>query len=69
MILSVAEDDAPRVEQQCRHLSKLSPKQGHPYLAGNINAQLLYAQREQYQLNELDRLAATAQGILAPLLL
>ncbi len=65
MILSVAEDDAPRVEQQCRHLIEAFPEEGHPYLVGNINAQLLYAQREQYQLNELDRLTATAQGILA----
>jgi LuxR family transcriptional regulator, maltose regulon positive regulatory protein len=65
MILAVAEDDAPRVEHDCRHLLEAFPEQRHPYLAGNITAQLLYAQREQYQLNDLDRLAATAQGILA----
>lgn len=65
MILAVAEDDAPRVEHDCRHLLEAFPEQRHPYLAGNITAQLLYAQREQYQLADLDRLAATAQGILA----
>jgi LuxR family transcriptional regulator, maltose regulon positive regulatory protein len=65
MILAVAEDDAPRVEHDCRHLLEAFPEQKHPYLAGNITAQLLYSQREQYQLTDLDRLAATAQGILA----
>jgi len=65
MVLGVAEDDAPRVEQQCRHLFDAFPEEGHPYLVGTINAQLLYAQREQYQLTDLDRLTATAQGILA----
>jgi LuxR family transcriptional regulator, maltose regulon positive regulatory protein len=65
MILAVAEDDAPRVEQDCRHLLEAFPEERHPYLAGNINAQLLYALREQFQLTDLDRLTATAQGILA----
>jgi LuxR family transcriptional regulator, maltose regulon positive regulatory protein len=65
MILAVAEDDAPRVEQDCRHLLEAFPEERHPYLTGNINAQLLYALREQYELTELDRLTATAQGILA----
>src|ERR1700722_7375427 len=65
MILAVAEDDAPRVEQQCRHLLDAFPEEKHPYLVGTINAQLLYALREQYQLADLDRLTATAQGILA----
>jgi LuxR family maltose regulon positive regulatory protein len=65
MVLAVAEDDAPRVEQQCRHLLEAFPEQRHPYLVGTINAQLLYALREQYQLADLDRLTATAQGILA----
>jgi ATP/maltotriose-dependent transcriptional regulator MalT len=65
MILAVAEDDAPRVEQQCRHLLEAFPEERHPYLIGTINAQLLYALREQYQLADLDRLTATAQGILA----
>jgi len=41
------------------------PEERHPYLVGSINAQLLYSQREQYQLTDLDRLSATAQGILA----
>jgi LuxR family maltose regulon positive regulatory protein len=65
MILAVAEDDAPRVEEDCRHLLEAFPEERHPYLAGNINAQLLYALREQYELTDLDRLTATAQGILA----
>jgi LuxR family maltose regulon positive regulatory protein len=65
MILAAAEDNAPRVEQQCRHLLEAFPEEKHPYLVGTINAQLLYALREQYQLTDLDRLTATAQGILA----
>lgn len=65
MILAAAEDDAPRVEQQCRHLLDAFPEERHPYLVGTINAQLLYAQREQYQLSDLDRLTATAQGVVA----
>lgn len=64
MTLAAAEDDAPRVEQQCRHLIDAFPEESHPYLAGTIYAQLIYAQREQYQLGELDKLTATAQGIL-----
>jgi LuxR family maltose regulon positive regulatory protein len=64
MTLAAAEDDAPRVEQQCRHLIDAFPEESHPYLAGTIYAQLIYAQREQYQLGELDKLSATAQGIL-----
>lgn len=65
MTLAAAEDDAARVEQQCRHLIDAFPEEKHPYLAGTIYAQLIYAQREQYQLGDLDKLAATAQGILA----
>jgi LuxR family maltose regulon positive regulatory protein len=65
MMLSAAQDDAPRVEQQCLHLIQGFKEDIHPYLAGTIYAQLLYAQREQYQLTDLERLHATAQGILA----
>ncbi len=65
MVLAAAEDDAPGVEQKCRHLLEAFPEERHPYLVGTINAQLLYSQREQYQLTDLDRLSATAQGILA----
>jgi LuxR family transcriptional regulator, maltose regulon positive regulatory protein len=65
MVLSAAEDDAPRVEEQCRHLIDNFPEETHPYLVGTIYSMLIYAQREQYQLGNLDRLTATAQGILA----
>jgi len=65
MMLSAAQDDAPNVEQQCLHLIEEFKEDTHPYLAGTIYAQLLYAQREQYQLTDLERLHATAQGILA----
>jgi LuxR family maltose regulon positive regulatory protein len=65
MMLAAAHDDAPRVEQQCQNLIEAMHGECHPYLAGTIYAQLLYAQREQYLLGDLDRLTATAQGILA----
>ncbi len=65
MMLTAAHDDARRVEQQCRDLIEDMHGECHPYLAGTIYAQLLYAQREQYQLGDLERLTATAQGILA----
>jgi LuxR family maltose regulon positive regulatory protein len=64
MILAAAHDDAPRVEEQCRELIANMHGDCHPYLAGTIYAQLLYAQREQYQLGDLERLTATAQGIV-----
>jgi LuxR family transcriptional regulator, maltose regulon positive regulatory protein len=64
MVLASAHDDAPRVEQQCRDLIGAFTSETHPYLAGTIYVQLLYAQREQYQLGELDRLTAAAQGTL-----
>jgi LuxR family maltose regulon positive regulatory protein len=65
MMLAAAHDDAPRVERQCLDLIEGMRGECHPYLAGTIYAQLLYAQREQYLLGDLDRLTATAQGILA----
>jgi LuxR family transcriptional regulator, maltose regulon positive regulatory protein len=65
MTLSAAQDDAPAVERQCRHLIEDFPEDSHPYLIGTIYSQLLYAHREQFQLADLDRLHATAQGILA----
>jgi LuxR family transcriptional regulator, maltose regulon positive regulatory protein len=65
MMLAAAHDDAPRTEQKCRELIELMSGECHPYLAGTIYAQLLYAQREQFLLGDLDRLTATAQGILA----
>jgi LuxR family transcriptional regulator, maltose regulon positive regulatory protein len=64
MTLSAAQDDAPRVEQQCEHLILGFNDDTHPYLAVTIYAQLLYAQRERYELSDLERLHATAQGIL-----
>jgi LuxR family maltose regulon positive regulatory protein len=65
MMLAAAHDDAPRVEQQCRELIEDMRGECHPYLEATIYGQLLYAQREQYQLGDLERLAATAQGITA----
>jgi LuxR family maltose regulon positive regulatory protein len=65
MMLAAAQDQAASVEQQCRHLIESFPDETHPYLAGTIYAQLLYAQREQYRLGDLDRLAATARAVLA----
>lgn len=65
MTLAAAHDDAPRVEQLCRQLVEELREESHPYIAGTIYAQLLYARREQYLLEDLDRLTATAEGILA----
>jgi LuxR family maltose regulon positive regulatory protein len=65
MMVSAARDDAPRVERQCRELIEELREESHPYIAGTVYAQLLYAQREQFLLGDLDRLAAAAQGILA----
>jgi LuxR family maltose regulon positive regulatory protein len=65
MMLAASHDDAIQVDQQCRQLIDAFPEETHLYLAGTIYTQLLYAQREQYQLGELERLTAKAQGILA----
>ncbi|HVW70521.1 MAG TPA: LuxR C-terminal-related transcriptional regulator, partial [Steroidobacteraceae bacterium] len=65
MMLAAAHDDATQVDEQCRRLIDAFPEDTHLYLAGTIYTQLLYAQREQYQLGELERLTAKAQGILA----
>lgn len=65
MMLAAAHDDATLVDEQCRRLIDAFPEDTHLYLAGTIYTQLLYAQREQYQLGELERLTAKAQGILA----
>jgi LuxR family maltose regulon positive regulatory protein len=65
MMLAAAQDDAPLVEQQCKHLIEDFPEDSaHPYLSGTIYAQLLYAQREQYRLDDLERLRATVQGVI-----
>jgi LuxR family maltose regulon positive regulatory protein len=65
MMLAAAQDDAPRVEQQCLSLIEAFPGDSHPYIAATIYTQLIYAEREQYQLRNLSRLQATAHGILA----
>jgi LuxR family maltose regulon positive regulatory protein len=65
MMLAAAQDDSPSVAAQCRHLIQGFPGDSHPFLDGTIYAQMLYAQREQYQLADLERLYATAQELLA----
>jgi LuxR family maltose regulon positive regulatory protein len=64
MMLAAAEDDAGEVEKQCQHLIDAFAEERHPYLSGSIYSQLLFARREQYRLGDLERLTATAQGIL-----
>ncbi|GLU37307.1 LuxR C-terminal-related transcriptional regulator [Pseudomonas sp. NBRC 100443] len=64
MTLAAAEDKLPLVEEHCRALIDESVTDAHPYLTGTIYAQLQYAQREQYKLNDIERLAAIAQGTL-----
>jgi LuxR family maltose regulon positive regulatory protein len=65
MMLAAAHDDAVQVDEQCRRLIDAFPEETHLYVAGSIYGQLLYAQREQYQLGDLERLTAKARGILA----
>jgi LuxR family transcriptional regulator, maltose regulon positive regulatory protein len=64
MVLAAAQDEAAKVERQCQQLIDDYPNERHPYLRATVYAQLLYARREQYKLGDLDRLQATAQGIL-----
>ena len=62
MMLAAAHDDAVQVDQQCRELIDAFPEETHLYVAGTIYRQLLYAQREQYQLGDIERLTAKARG-------
>ena len=64
MMLAAAHDDALLVDQQCRQLIDAFPEQTHLYVTGTIYTQLMYAQREQYQLGN-GAPQAKAQGILA----
>ncbi|MHC8380499.1 LuxR C-terminal-related transcriptional regulator [Pseudomonas sp. LB3P14] len=64
MTLAAAEDKIALVEEHCQTLVDDRLTDTHPYLAGTIYAQLQYAQREQYKLSEVERLAAIAQGTL-----
>jgi LuxR family maltose regulon positive regulatory protein len=61
MMLAAALDDAAAVEQQCRYLIQGFPGDSHPFLEGTIYAQMLYAQREQFKLGDIERLYGTAQ--------
>jgi len=64
MVLTAAHDDMVEVERRCQHLLDEYPEEQHPYLKGTIYGHLLAARRDQYKLADLDRLSATAQGIL-----
>jgi LuxR family maltose regulon positive regulatory protein len=64
MMLSAALDNPQKTEAQCNQLIDDFPDQRNSYLMGTIYAHLLYARREQYQLGDLERLHATAQGVL-----
>lgn len=64
MVLTAAHDDMPDVERRCQHLLDEYTEEQHPYLKGTIYGHLLAARREQYKLADLERLSATAQGIL-----
>ena len=64
MVLTAAHDDMVEVERRCQHLLDEYPEEQHPYLKGTIYGHLLAARRDQYKLADLDRLAATAQGIV-----
>jgi LuxR family maltose regulon positive regulatory protein len=62
-MLAAAQDDAPRVEEQCQSLLQAF---GHsrPYLTCTLYAQLIGARREQYKFEDLDRLEALARAEL-----
>lgn len=63
MSLAAAQDDAHKVEELCELLLREFQDEIHPYLQGTIYSLLLYAQRDQYKLANLDALAAKAQGV------
>jgi len=62
-MLAAAQDDAPRVEEQCQSLLQ---EFGHsrPYLTCTLYAQLIGARREQYKFEDLYRLEALARAEL-----
>jgi ATP/maltotriose-dependent transcriptional regulator MalT len=64
MVLAGARDEMTHVEEQCRHLLEEYPEEQHPYLQGNIYSHLIAAQRELYKLSGLERIAATACGMI-----
>lgn len=63
VMLAAAQDDAPRVEEQCQSLLQAF---GHtrPYLSCTLYAQLISARREQYKFEDLTRLEALARAEL-----
>lgn len=64
MTLAAARDDALTVERKCQELLGHAHQDLHPYLTGSVYAQLLYAQRQQFQFTDIDSLAAKARGVL-----
>ena len=64
MTLAAAQDDTPKVEAKCRELLSFAEDKLHPYLRGSVYSQLLYAQRDQFKMAELEALAAKARGVL-----
>ena len=64
MTLAAAQDDSPLVEKKCKQMLSFAEQDLHPYLRGSVYAQLLYAQREQFRLKDLELLAAKARGVL-----
>ena len=64
MVLSSAEDDAPRVERQCQKLLEEHSEHPNDYLRAMVCTQLLYARREQYQLADMERLQSIVQRII-----
>jgi LuxR family maltose regulon positive regulatory protein len=63
-MLAAAQDDSPRVEEQCQTLLQAF---GHsrPYLTCTLYAQLISARCEQYKFEDLERLEALARAELA----
>lgn len=64
MTLAAAQDDTPLVKQKCEELLELAEDNLHPYLLGSVYSQLLYAQRDQFQMADIEVLAAKARGVL-----
>lgn len=64
MTLAAVQDNTPLVETQCQELLSFAEGSLHPYLQGSVYSQLLYAKRDQFQMHEIEALAAKARGIL-----
>lgn len=64
MTLAAAQDNTPLVEEKCQELLSFAEGSLHPYLQGSVFSQLLYARRDQFNMQDIEALAAKARGVL-----